>query len=363
MSMTQPQGLLRAVIAMAVIWFVTGFAVTTLASRLPDVLHHTGLVWDALALAASAHTGAVVLVSLAARPAVGRFGARRVTMLAAPGYGAAVLLPSYPTTFVFLAICFFVVGAFAALLVSTMTELARNVEAASVRSLMPRFELAFVAGLAGGSVASFAATALAEMEMGHHLGIAAGTIGAVAFGAAMLFPKAIVTRSGDLPRWSRLRGDRRRRLVAMWIPAYIVMCCQAGVVNAVSIRYHVVLGAGSLSVLGLACFVTALLAGLILSGPLIAWGEAWRVAPAGAALFLVGTAIAWNSESVSIASVCVGAAGFGLACVQRCLRRSARAGFGVVVLLASLVPVGDPMLIDRKGNAPEADVIRPEPQA
>jgi predicted MFS family arabinose efflux permease len=302
----------RAAIAVAVLWFVNGLTTATIGARLPAILDKAHLDKGEVGLALAGQSiGLIIVVLAAAPPLIRRFGARPVAVASGVLYCASTALPGLPTSLWLLFVAFLAVGAFNAPLDVAMADLGGAVEKARGKPTMSSFEALFVVGQVAGALIGLICTAVVPIEVGLHLALVAGAAVVLVLVAWPALPARGEQEEEEEEQQSAGRVVTRRSLLLAAI-AFASLWCEGAVVDWSALLFRDELGAGGLSVVGLICFVTAVLIALLLGNGLSErWGSA-TVTRVGGALFAAGMLLTLFSPSIWLASVGLAVAGLGL---------------------------------------------------
>lgn len=308
-------------LAVATMFFVAGAGQGNWVVRIPDVQQSLGLSPGALGVALfGLPLGLLVGVPASGWASV-RWGSRSVTVVAALGYCATLVLPSLAWSGATLLAALVLFGIASGSLDVAMNTQAVAVEARYERPIMSSFHAVFSGGgLAGSAVGG----AVAAFGVGPflHLASAGLVLGAmVAVAAGRLLPATVESRE----RESRRRLRPSWRMLALGTIAFCVLMGEGAVADwsAVFLRQDVGAGA-ALAGAGFAAFSLAMAGGrlvgdvlnarlgavalLRLGGAVAGAGMALALVPDGAALSILGFGLVGAGLSTLFPTV-IGAAG------------------------------------------------------
>jgi MFS family permease len=339
--------LFRAAAAVAALWFVNGLTTASVATRLPDIAERLGIEEGGLGTGLLGQSVAlVVVVTLVAPRLVRRFGARPVAVVSGALYCASTALPGFAGDLGLLFLAFLVVGAFNAPLDITIADLGGAVEERRGRATMSAFEAMFVGGQVVGTVAAFFLTERLTVEA--HLSGVAAVAAALVLVAWPFLPR--VAHAAD-PGADAPSGRRRllpglvfsRQVVVVAAVALGSLWCEGAVVDWIAVMFEDELGTeGSTSVLGLGCFVVAVLLALLLGNRLADRLGAVTVTRVGAVVFGLGMLVTALAPSVPVACAGLALAGLGLPNAHPLALSAARAigGPGALALVQGVSYAG-----------------------
>lgn len=308
-------------LAVATMFFVAGAGQGNWVVRIPDVQQSLGLSAGALGVALFGLPLGLLIGVPASGWASVRWGSRSVTVVAALGYCATLVLPSLAWSGATLLAALVLFGLASGALDVAMNTQAVAVEARYERPIMSSFHAVFSGGGLAGSAAGGAVAAFGVGPF-FHLASAGLVLGAmVAVAAGRLLPATVESRE----RESRRRLRPSWRMLALGTIAFCVLMGEGAVADwsAVFLRQDVGAGA-ALAGAGFAAFSLAMAGGrlvgdvlnarlgavalLRLGGAVAGAGMALALVPDGAALSILGFGLVGAGLSTLFPTV-IGAAG------------------------------------------------------
>lgn len=308
-------------LAVATMFFVAGAGQGNWVVRIPDVQQSLGLSPGALGVALFGLPLGLLIGVPASGWASVRWGSRSVTVVAALGYCATLVLPSLAWSGATLLAALVLFGLASGALDVAMNTQAVAVEARYERPIMSSFHAVFSGGGLAGSAAGGAVAAFGVGPF-FHLASAGLVLGAmVAVAAGRLLPATVESRE----RESRRRLRPSWRMLALGTIAFCVLMGEGAVADwsAVFLRQDVGAGA-ALAGAGFAAFSLAMAGGrlvgdvlnarlgavalLRLGGAVAGAGMALALVPDGAALSILGFGLVGAGLSTLFPTV-IGAAG------------------------------------------------------
>lgn len=331
-----PTSIAAARRAVGVVFFVNGAVLASWVPYVPEVkaLHglsdgELGGVLLALAM------GAILAMPTAGR-LIGRFGSRRMTMLAALLFPLLLPLPLVSSNVAFLTAALALLGAANGALDVSMNAHGLAIERRSGRPIMSSLHALFSAGgLAGAAVAS-GVMALGIGRVAHALAVSL-----VAFaGVAAVVRRLLVVEPG--PRAPQFAWPSRA-LLGLGGLAFLGLLAEGAMGDWSAVYLRDALGAsGSVAADGFAAFSLAMALGRFAGDRLVARFGSTALLRTSSGLAALGLALALAVGTPAVAIVGFGAVGLGIANIIPLLFRAAGEAPGVApgVALAAVATTG-----------------------
>ncbi len=324
---TTSEGLRRARVATAIVFFLNGVGVASWVVRIPAVQVRLSLSPGALGVSLLGMSlGALISMPIAGRYVV-RLGSKPVTTAGALAFAATLLLPGLAAGKWWLFLALLATG-----VANGVVDVAMNAQAAAVekgygRPIMTSFHALFSAGgLVGSSMGGVIANAGVTPEW-HLAGSAAG-IAVVALVVSPLLLDARADRSEEGHGASRSLFNLPSPLFALGVLAFCILFAEGAMADWSAVYLHDVSHAGEgKAALGYAAFSVTMALGRTIGDSLVARFGAHRVVRVGGVAAAMGIALALGDPRPAIVSIGFAAIGAGLA-----------SSFPAVLSAASRVP-------------------------
>lgn len=298
-------------LAVATIFFANGALIANWFARIPDIKQQLGLSEGAFSIALLCMAVGALVAQPTAGWVIGRIGSRKVTAAMALAFCAAMLLPGFASSLVWLALILLLVGASNGALDVAMNAQAALVERQYSRPIMSSFHgLWSVGGLIGASIGALAAGRGLPVTL--HFALAAAI-------TAIVMLVALRGLVADRPA----PGSHEpafvfptRALLPMGIVALCALISEGAIGDWGAIYLREGLGsAAGVAAAGYAVFALMMAGGRFAGDWLATRFGSGNVVRTGGGLVVVGIALALISVEPAIAIVGYGLVGAGVSCV------------------------------------------------
>jgi MFS family permease len=300
----------RARLAVATVFCVNGAVIANWIARIPDVKAQLGLSEGTLGLALLCMAIGALLSQPTTGYVIGRIGSRQVTIITALAFCVAMLPPAFALTLPLFMLSLFVLGAANGSLDVAMNAQAALVERHYARPIMSSFHgLWSVGGLIGAALGGLAASR--ALPLSWHFVL----VSILATGIILVALRGLWVDEAHGQSSKPAFALPPRRLLALGIIAFAVLCCEGAVADWSGIYLRESLGSPpGLAASGYAAFALTMAIGRFTGDWLTQRFGPRRIVIGGGVLMALGASVAMLGGTPAVAIVGFACMGAGLAC-------------------------------------------------